>query len=288
VKTRPLGPDDVEPLRALVDADRIPGQPACTPDMVWSTLTGRSRVAAWWWKQLASMKVLGVETASGELAGAGAVGRLAQGGARYLLWVHAREDREVLDAVIWSLLRGARRTDPVFAFWFASDLSVGLEGLPRTARPETHEALVARGFSGLDRWLYLRATEAGPGPAADTEYHCRGLTGDLRVELTVDAEPVGEAELSVPTPGLGVIWWLEIAAEYRGRGHGRELLRAARHALAQAGAKETILFVDHDDPKARNRQPALELYRREGFAVVDHLWSYRRGDVGPDEPPGRA
>jgi ribosomal protein S18 acetylase RimI-like enzyme len=282
---RSLGPDDVEALRALVDADRLPGQPACTPDMVWSTLTGRSNAAAWWWRQLATMKALAAETASGELVGAGAVGRRAQGGARYLLWVHANEDREVLDAVIWSLLRGARRTDPVFAFWFGTELAVGLEGLPRNARPQTHGALVARGFTGKDHWLYLRAAGAGVPPAA--EYHCRGLAGDLRVELTVAGEPVGEAELSVPAPGLGVVWWLEIEAEHRRRGYGRQLLRAARHVLAEAGAKETILFVDHDDPEERNRQPALELYRNEGFTVIDHLWSYRRGRAAPDEPPGR-
>jgi ribosomal protein S18 acetylase RimI-like enzyme len=282
---RTLGPDDVEPLRALVDADRLPGQPSCTPDMVWSTLTGRSNVAAWWWRQLTTMKALGAVTASGELVGAGAVGRRAQGGGRYLLWVHANEDREVLDAVIWSLLRGARRTDPVFAFWFATELSVGLEGLPRNARPQTHGALVARGFTGKDRWLYLRA--AGPGPPPDAEYHCRGLAGALRVELTVAGEPVGEAELSVPAPGLGVVWWLEIETGHRRRGHGRQLLRAARQVLAEAGATETILFVDHDDPEERNRQPALELYRHEGFTVIDHLWSYRRGHAAPDEPPGR-
>jgi ribosomal protein S18 acetylase RimI-like enzyme len=168
----------------------------------------------------------------------------------------------------------------VFAFWFATELSVGLEGLPRSARRVTHEALTARGFTGRDRWLYLRATGPGPPPTATeagagaTEYHCRGLAGELRVELTVGGEPVGEAELSVPVPGLGVVWWLEIAPGHRRRGHGRQLLRAARSVLAGAGAEDSILFVDHDDPEERDRRPALELYRNEGFTVVDHLWSY--------------
>jgi ribosomal protein S18 acetylase RimI-like enzyme len=283
VKVRPLGLDDVESLRALVDGDRLPGQPACTADMVASTLTGRSNVAAWWWRQLTTMKTLGAETASGELVGAGAVGRRAQRGARYLLWVHANEDRDVLEAVIWALLRGARRNDPVFAFCFATELSVGLEGLPRNARPHTHEALVARGFTGKDRWLYLRSIGAGDPPAA--EYHCRRLAGDLRVELTVAGERVGEAELSVPAPGLGVVWWLEIEARHRRCGYGRQLLRAARHVLAEAGANETILLVDHDNPEERDRRPALELYRNEGFTVVDHLWSYGRGDASPDDAP---
>ena len=49
---------------------------------------------------------------------------------------------------------------------------------------------------------------------------------------------------------------------------------------------EVVLFVDHDDPKARDRRPALELYLAEGFAVVDHLWSYRRGECEPEAEPG--
>jgi hypothetical protein len=48
-----------------------------------------------------------------------------------------------------------------------------------------------------------------------------------------------------------------------------------------------ILFVDRDDPVGRDRRPALALYESEGFAVVDHLWSYRRGDVSSEERPGR-
>jgi ribosomal protein S18 acetylase RimI-like enzyme len=284
VNVRPLGPDDVEPLCALIDADRLPGQPACTPERVRAVLAGRSTVDAWWWSQLATMRLVAADDASGRLVGAGALGRWPTG-TRYLLWLHAAEDREVLDAILWSLLRGVRRADPTFAFWFATELSVGLEGLPRTARLHTHEALVARGFAGEDRWLYLRVTGAGPPPVEP--YRIRGLAGDLRVELTVAGETVGGAEVGLPAPGLGVVWWLEIEPEHRRRGRGRELLRAARTVLAEAGAGEVILFVDRDDPVARDRRAALALYESEGFTVVDHLWSYRRGDVPPKDRPGR-
>ena len=97
--------------------------------------------------------------------------------------------------------------------------------------------------------------------------------------------PAGGAELSLPAPGIGVIWWLEIEPEHRRRGLGRQLLRAARSVLAEEGVAEVVLFVDHDDPTARDRRPALELYLAEGFTVVDHLWSYRRGE-GEAEPGG--
>jgi ribosomal protein S18 acetylase RimI-like enzyme len=282
LNTRPLGPDDVEALCALVDRDRLPGQPECTPERVRTALAGRSTTDPWWWRELATMRTVGVEDADGVLVGAGAVGR-RRSGDRYLLWLHAGEVPEVVEAVLWPLLRGVRRGDPIFAFWSATELAVGLEGLPQAHRPATHEALLARGFTGEDRWLYLVGPAGGPPP--ETPFSRRGLGSEVRVELEVDGRAVGGAELGLPTPGTGVIWWLEIEPEHRRRGLGRQLLRAARSVLAEAGVGDVVLFVDHDDPKARDRRPALELYLAEGFRVVDHLWSYRRGE-GEAEPGG--
>jgi len=275
VKARPLGPDDFEALCALVDRDRLPGQPACTAERVRTALAGRSSTDPWWWRELATMRTVGVEGPDGSLVGAGALGRRRRGD-RYLLWLHAGEDPAGVEAVLWPLLRGVRRGDPIFAFWSATELSVGLEGLPRQHRPVTHEALLGRGFTGQDRWLYLSGAAASPAP--DTPFRRRGHGTELRVELDVEGTPAGGAELSLAAPGVGVIWWLEIEPEYRRRGLGRQLLRAARSVLAEEGVDDVILFVDHDDPKARDRRPALELYLAEGFTVVDHLWSYRRGD----------
>jgi ribosomal protein S18 acetylase RimI-like enzyme len=228
------------------------------------------------------MRTIGVEDATGSLLGAGALGR-RHSGERYLLWLHAGEVPAAVEAVLWPLLRGVRRGDPIFAFWSATELSVGLEGLPRQHRPATHDALVARGFAGEDRWLYLTGTpDCEP---AEMPFRRRGRGSELRVELEVDGQAAGGAELSLPAPGVGVIWWLEIEPQYRRQGLGRQLLRAARSVLAEEEVAEVVLFVDHDDPKTRDRRPALELYLAEGFTVVDHLWSYRRGD-GDAEPGG--
>ncbi|MCA1842733.1 MAG: GNAT family N-acetyltransferase, partial [Actinobacteria bacterium] len=217
MKSRPLGPDDVEALCALVDRDRLPGQPACTPERVATALAGRSTTDPWWWGELATMRTIGVEDAGGSLVGAGALGR-RRSGDRYLLWLHGGEVPEAVEAVLWPLLRGVRRGEPVFAFWSATELTVGLEGLPREHRPATHEALVARGFTGEDRWLYLTASAASEPP--ETPFRRRGHGTEQRVELEVDGRPVGGAELSLPAPNLGVIWWLEIEPEYRRRGLG--------------------------------------------------------------------
>jgi GNAT superfamily N-acetyltransferase len=282
VKARPLGSDDVEALCALVDRDRLVGQPACTADRVRTALAGRSTTDPWWWRELATMRAVGVEGPDGALVGAGALGR-RRSGDRYLLWLHGGEVPEIVEAVLWPLLRGVRRGDPVFAFWSATELSVGLEGLPQGHRPATHQALLARGFTGQDRWLYLVGPAAGPAP--EWPFRRRGLGSEVRVELEVDGDAVGGAELSLPAPGIGVIWWLEVEPEHRRRGLGRQLLRAARSVLAEGGVADVVLFVDHDDPSARDRRPALELYLAEGFTVVDHLWSYRRGE-GAAEPGG--
>jgi ribosomal protein S18 acetylase RimI-like enzyme len=282
LRVRSLTSDDIEALCRLVDADRLPGQPACTADMVTWTLAGRSRLHRWWWQQLVAFRMLGADSEAGELLGAGAIGRRANGW-RYLLWLHAGEDPSVVEAVLGSLLQGVGRREPVYAFWFSTELSVGLDGLPRQARRVTHDALLGAGFTGIDRWLYLRGDE--PSPAPELPFRHRGRGGDSHIEMGPEDSPVGAAETSLPSPGLGVVWWLEVDAAHRRQGTGRQLLRAARSLLAEAGATETILFVDHDDPAERDRRPALSLYRSEGFSLVDHLWSYRRGDGPPDAGP---
>ena len=273
LKVRPFSPDDIGRLCGLVDADRLPGQPPCTLDAVTAVLGGRSKTCAWWWEQLETMRVAAAESPTGELLGAGAVGRAAERGARYLLWLHAREEPVVLDGLLNHLFRGARRIDPIHAFAFATDFTVGLEGIPRTARAATHDALLRRGFAGDEGWLYLHAADPGPAPAI--EYRCRGGTSDIRVEVLAAGTVVGGIEVTVTGPGLGVLWWLEIDAAHRGRGLGRQLLRAARHVLAAQGTTETILYVDRDE--SGGWRPALALYLSEGYRVVDHLWSYHRG-----------
>ena len=67
-----------------------------------------------------------------------------------------------------------------------------------------------------------------------------------------------------------------VAPEHRGHGLGRQLLDEMLAHLRHLGAREVILYVDHDTPGGdRDRSAAVALYR-SGFAEVDHLWSYER------------
>jgi ribosomal protein S18 acetylase RimI-like enzyme len=58
------------------------------------------------------------------------------------------------------------------------------------------------------------------------------------------------------------------------RGMGRALLQQAMRFLALRGAQSVAGCVDHDDPRDRDRRPAVRLLESVDFEDVDHLWSY--------------
>lgn len=259
---------------ALVAADRLPGQPPCTPGQVAAVVEGRSQAGTWRWEQLTGVRTLVATTPEGHVIGAGAVGRGADGHP-HLLWLHAGEDRTVVDALLFNLLRGFRRSLPAFAFDAATDVAPAVEGLPAGRRPVTAAALAERGFTGRARWLYLCA--AGAGPATGIPIRVIGPPGDCRIEVSGSGGALGGAEIGLTGPGTGVIWWLEVEPPHRRAGYGRALLRGARRALAEAGASSTVLLVDLDAGAEPDRRGALHLYESEGFEVADELWSYERG-----------
>ncbi|MFE2169602.1 GNAT family N-acetyltransferase [Streptomyces sp. NPDC059447] len=67
---------------------------------------------------------------------------------------------------------------------------------------------------------------------------------------------VGERDL----PGVGpvpYVWDVEVAAEHRGRGHGRTLMLLAEHAALAAGARLLGLHVHEDNTPARRLYTSL-------------------------------
>lgn len=281
MNVRPAGRDDAAAICELVDDDRPPGQPACQLSDVGRALDGEADVDRWWWDRIIRQRAMVATDGDGQILGAAAAGDDQQN-SRFLLWLHARERELVVDRLITELL--ADHHGFVYAFWFATPLHLGLEGLPVGHRPTTHEALLDRGLQGDDLWLYMRAEGPGPSPATALPLRqepAADVHRGLRLELLAGEEPVAEATIAIRRAGIGVLWWIETASKVRGRGLGRQLLRAARHRLAEAGATQTILFVDHAD---HDRRAAISLYETEGFQVIDHLWSYRSSDA-PAVPP---
>lgn len=277
---RALAPADVAAVVDIVNADRLPGQPRCTEAMLADTVAGRSPVDSGWWAELDQPAVEVVCDGAGVIRGAVSYARRRRDDTGLVLWLHGREEPSVVTTLLDQALGRLAGVATVEAFQFASALTVGLEGLPARHRRTTREALLTRGFIEADLWRYLRRDLPADLPLADGARIVPedGQSG-WRVELSDDGVPSGQAEVSIPVPELGVVWWIDVAPRHRRRGLGRTLLGSALDTLHRHGAREVILFVDDDAPPDdpdRGRGAANTLYDRAGFIEVDRLCSYRR------------
>nr|WP_267283454.1 hypothetical protein [Amycolatopsis methanolica] len=139
----------------LVNADRLPGQPVATAEMLGEALAGRSPVDSSWWEELAAPRTAVAATSDGEVVGVVSFSTRSRDDAGVLLWLHAREDRTTIDVLLQHVLDELREHRVVEAFSFATALGLGLEALPVRHRPVTAAALVEAGFVGTDLWRYM-------------------------------------------------------------------------------------------------------------------------------------
>ncbi len=156
---------DMSSVLGLVHADQLPLQPRATAQDVQCALAGQATIDQKWWEALAIIRTI-VAMQGGDILGAASFGiqkkdpfaTLQPDGSGCLLWLHAREDRSVIEALLSAVLTELQACPRIYAFWFATPLTVGIEGLPVAHRPATHQALLERYFIGKDDWLYM----AGP------------------------------------------------------------------------------------------------------------------------------
>ncbi|OEJ56321.1 hypothetical protein BGM19_36950 [Streptomyces agglomeratus] len=296
---RPYSPADAPAVLVLVEADRIPGQPRTTPAMLSEALEGRSLVDAGWWAELNKPVTQVAVNRAGAVVGVVSYAPRARDYTGQLLCLHCREDETTADALLHHALTAlpARRVE---AFQFASALSLGLEALPVGHRPATVRALEQAGFTGKRLWRYMRADLPAPTLPRLPHVHIGHDPSDSsrrRLEVRQDGSTVAEAVIGSPVQGVGVLWWIEVAADTRKRGLGRAMLGSVLDALTGLGAKEAILYVDDDAPPGheRDRTAANRLYESAGFAEIDRLHSYtvsgtglrgggRSGCAGPLQP----
>ena len=271
---------DEATVLALVNADRITGQPETTTAMLAEALAGRSPIDAGWWAELDSPVTDVVHDAAGTVLGVVSYAVRPSDGMGFILWLHGGEDPVVVASLVEHALAAlGRRT--VSAFEFASALSLGLEGLPGGHRPVTRRALEAAGFSGRNLWRYMHAELplAGLPHAPHFEASdCEEPVGK-RLEVRDGGELLAEATIGRPVAGVGVLWWISVAPAARGRGLGRGLLGSSLDLLQGLGAREVILFVDDDAPAddpERSRAAANRMYDRAGLVEVDRLLSFTR------------
>jgi ribosomal protein S18 acetylase RimI-like enzyme len=287
---RELRSGDMPAVLDLIRADVLEGQPVCGAADLQAALDGTVTIEAGWWERFTSIRAV-VALEDGAVVGAASYalralcGPQAVGegidaprydGAGFVLWLHAMERRAVIEALLRTMLDVLRECPAVYAFWISTPLTCGVEGLPLEHRPVTHRVLAEMGFAGKDDWLYM------VGPVAqdaeiEVEEHCRG-EGEWQLQVNGERgeQNVAHAVIGLGRERLGILWWITVEENWRGRGLGGRLLRRARKVLGEKGADRVILYVDHDDPE---REAAIHLYLTQGFCVLDHLWSYQRAGM---------
>ncbi|MFD8965288.1 GNAT family N-acetyltransferase [Streptomyces sp. NPDC059568] len=274
-------PRDEAAVLAMVNADRIAGQPETTAAMLDEALAGRSPVDSGWWAELGSPVTDVAHDTSGAVLGVVSYAVRPTDDVGFILWLHGRENPDIVSALIAHALAalGPRRT--ISAFEFASALSLGLEGLPSRHRPVTHKALTAAGFEGRDLWRYMHAglPLTGLPHAVNCQVtDCEDPPGK-RLEIRDSGTLAAEATIGRPVDGIGVLWWISVAPTARRRGLGQALLKSSFDLLHDLGAREVILFVDDDAPAdhpERSRAAANRMYDRAGLVEIDRLFSFTR------------
>lgn len=261
----------------LINADRLPGQPVCTSTMLAQALSGDSPIDGGWWAELDRITVKIARDATGAAAGVISYAYRPRDATGLVLWLHAREHRTVVEALIDHALAELSFAPAIDAFDFATALGLGLEALPVRHRHVTHSVLLDRGFDAEDLWRYMRRDLPAELPTAPEAQVMPSDDKDgWKIEIKRGADRAAEAVVGRPVDGIGVLWWIEVEPPYEGSGLGKRLLGEACHTLAEAGAREVILYVDDDDPKSeRSRVKANRLYTGAGFSEIDRLYSYK-------------
>ncbi|MEU1305683.1 GNAT family N-acetyltransferase [Streptomyces shenzhenensis] len=272
---RPYRPEDEAGVRELIDADRLPGQPQCTPEERPAARRGPVPLVGWAAPERPRINVL----ADAEDRPCGFIAYLSWADVQsgVISWVHAYEDPPALRALLGHALAALADCPQIDAFVGAPPSPLGPGGLPRTRRAATHDALVRTGFTGRRQGCYLhRRLPAEPPsakPAADV-FPCDFPPG-YRLIVREAAEPVAEAVVSVGPDRTATLYWIETLPTRRRCGLGRQLLGQALALLAELGATEVALVLDDAQQCAPDSQAAPRLFDSFGFTLVDQLWTYR-------------
>lgn len=175
-------------------------------------MNGRSHADGWWWGRLGRVVTLVAEDRSGQVVGACSYAVDLKDGTGYVLWSATADCYGVAKSLTLHAMAALGPCPVVRAHWFATPLSLGLEGLPAGLLPGTDDALRDCGLVGRDLWLWM-ATDNLPSerdPVADVS----GTPTGWRLEVGSGAsQPDAEAEIGC-YGDLGVLWWISVGEDW--------------------------------------------------------------------------
>lgn len=267
---RAMQKGDSPAILDLVNADRLEGQPGCTQEMLDCTLAGRSPIDASSWEKLTNLRTDVAVDEWETICGVVSFALHREDREGYLLWLHAREDRGIIEVLIQHVVTALGHVPRLHAFALATPLTFGVEALPVRKRPVSHQTLLNQGFTGEDSWLYMLGPTISEAEAI-AEIAPTNHPNEWELSVRSEQHVVGKAVVGFISEKTGVFWWLFIEEAQRGQGIGKRLFQQARKWLYDQGVQTILLYVDHTTPE---RAAAIHLYASTGFALVDCFWSY--------------
>lgn len=288
VRVRPYRACDKAAVLDLIAADRLPGQPSADADALGMALAGTAGVsdagARAWWGELEAPRTTVAAAADHTVIGACSVALRPADHSGQILWLHAREDARVAQALVdhaVEVLDGGRA---LYAYTCGPAWTLAADGMPVRRRPATHRALESAGFTVMGEESYWQCRNKTAQSRPDHRHYPLAQLEPSReppgwhLNLTDTAgHPVASALLGAPTAGIGVLWWLQVEPAVRGRGVGRVFLQQCLEEFTACGATRVIALIDQRPPGSDRPDPAAApLLRRAGFREVDTLYTYHR------------
>jgi ribosomal protein S18 acetylase RimI-like enzyme len=286
VAVRPIRASDLQAVLELIDADRLPGRPSCDPHALRRALSGDFPGDPRGWSGFGEVRTVVVVEADRVLGAASYATKITDG-TGWLLWLHAGEDRALVDALLDHVLRELGDSTRRRAFSVATGLSFGADALPIRGRPATHAALRARGFERHTSWRYLVAwlDRQALGTPDSSLARAEAIAGPgehpgWRLSVETARTPAAVLEVALGPDRCGLVQGLEVEPAYRGRGLERSLLREGMRFLRSQGAATAAACVETFPLGDPGSQEVLDLLEGAGFEDVDELWSYEAPAAG--------